>query len=347
MIKIKGNGVSGGIAIAKLHHFKSSDLSAVKKYAPDKVAEIKRLEDALKVADKELETLIQQANTRIGEEHAMIFSAHQMMLKDPEMRKNAFVKINDFNLDAAFAFKQTMSDMIDLFELSDNAYIKERISDLEDVTQRVLNILNDKDETIYSFEQDVILAAIDLLPSQTMHLDIKHIKGILLEKGSKTSHSAILARNLGIPAITGVDVSKLNEDVLVVMDGKLGELTVEPTKEMIQNYQEKLDAQLSLQSLYEAYKDKPALTKDQHRLNLAANIGVAHDLDEARFVNADGIGLFRTENQYLESNDFPTEKELYDVYVKTSEAFANNDIIIRTLDIGGDKNLSYLNMRKE
>src|SRR5690554_4213171 len=143
MIKIKGNGVSGGIAIAKLHHFKSSDLSAVKIYAPDKVAEIKRLEDALKVADKELETLIQQANTRIGEEHAMIFSAHQMMLKNPEMRKNAFVKINDFNLDAAFAFKQTMSDMIDLFELSDNAYIKERISDLEDVTQRVLNILNE------------------------------------------------------------------------------------------------------------------------------------------------------------------------------------------------------------
>jgi len=347
MIKIKGNGVSGGIAIAKLHHFKSSDLSAVKKYAPDKVAEIKRLEDALILADKELETLIKQATSRIGTEHAMIFSAHQMMLKDPEMRKNAFVKINDFNLDAAFAFKQTMSDMIDLFELSDNAYIKERISDLEDITHRVLNILSDKDETIYSFEQDVILAAIDLLPSQTMHLDIKHIKGIVLEKGSKTSHSAILARNLGIPAITGVDVSDLNEDALVVMDGKLGELILEPTTDIIQTYQEKLDDQLGLQKVYEAYKEKPAVTTDKHILRLAANIGVALDLDEALHVNADGIGLFRTENQYLESNDFPTEKELYDVYIKTSEAFANNEIIIRTLDIGGDKNLSYLNMRKE
>ena len=167
------------------------------------------------------------------------FSAQQMMLQDPDMLKNAYVKINDFNLDAAYAFKQTMSEMIDLFELSQNVYIQERVSDLEDITNRVLHILSGKDNNLYTFDKDVILVAVDLLPSQTMHLDTLHIKGIIIEKGSKTSHSAILARNLGIPAITGVEVSSLVENSFLIMDGSLGEIILEPSTEVVDVYKGK------------------------------------------------------------------------------------------------------------
>ncbi len=347
MTTIKGIGVSGGIAIAKVHHFKQSSQSTLKRYTNDTVAEVKRLNDALKLADNELELLVDQARISIGEEHAQIFSAQQMMLKDPDMLKNAYVKINDFKLEAAFAFKQTMREMIDLFELSDNSYIKERISDLNDITNRVINILEGKDQKHYTFNTDVILVAKDLLPSETINLDTKWIKGLLLEKGSKTSHSAILARNLGIPAIIGVDTTKFHDDEVLIMDGKTGTIIQEPTIDIIDKYRKSQDEYILRQQRYADIKDTLAKTKDDIRIHMAANIGVMHDIDDAIINQAEGVGLLRTENQYLESTDFPTEDELYAFYKQTSDQFKTNEVIIRTLDIGGDKNLSYLNLRKE
>ena len=347
MTKLKGNGVSSGIAIAKVHQFKLNNMFAMHKYATDKAFEIKRLGDALYKADKELENLTKQAEERIGDEHAQIFRAQQMMIKDPEMIKNAHVKINDFNLDAAYAFKQTMSEMIDMFELSDNPYIKERISDLEDISNRVLHILSGKTHSLYVFNEDVILVATDLVPSETINLDTTFIKGIVIEKGSKTSHSAILARNLGIPAITGVDVSKIHHDTLAIIDGHTGDILLEPSEDTIKTYQTKQQEALKLQSTYETIKDLKTATIDHHEVHLAANIGVDLDIQEALDANASGIGLLRTENQYLESDDFPTEDELFIFYEKVATSFETNEVTIRTLDIGGDKNLSYLNMRKE
>jgi phosphotransferase system enzyme I (PtsI) len=347
MTKLKGNGVSSGIAIAKVHQFKLNNMFAMNKYATDKAFEIKRLGDALYKADKELENLTKQAEERIGDEHAQIFRAQQMMIKDPEMIKNAHVKINDFNLDAAYAFKQTMSEMIDLFELSDNPYIKERISDLEDISNRVLHILSGKTHSLYVFNEDVILVATDLVPSETINLDTTFIKGIVIEKGSKTSHSAILARNLGIPAITGVDVSKIHHDTLAIIDGHTGDILLEPSEDTIKTYQTIQQEALKLQSTYETIKDLKTATIDHHEVHLAANIGVDLDIQEALDANASGIGLLRTENQYLESDDFPTEDELFIFYEKVATSFETNEVTIRTLDIGGDKNLSYLNMRKE
>ncbi|WIF88930.1 phosphoenolpyruvate--protein phosphotransferase [Acholeplasma laidlawii] len=347
MTKLKGNGVSSGIAIAKVHQFKLNNMFAMNKYATDKAFEIKRLGDALYKADKELENLTKQAEERIGDEHAQIFRAQQMMIKDPEMIKNAHVKINDFNLDAAYAFKQTMSEMIDMFELSDNPYIKERISDLEDISNRVLHILSGKTHSLYVFNEDVILVATDLVPSETINLDTTFIKGIVIEKGSKTSHSAILARNLGIPAITGVDVSKIHHDTLAIIDGHTGDILLEPSEDAIKTYETKQQEVLKLQSTYETIKDLKTATIDHHEVHLAANIGVDLDIQEALDANASGIGLLRTENQYLESDDFPTEDELFIFYEKVATSFETNAVTIRTLDIGGDKNLSYLNMRKE
>jgi phosphotransferase system enzyme I (PtsI) len=347
MTKIKGIGVSGGIAIAKVHHFKQISSASIKRLTKDTVAEVKRFDDALKLADFELEVLVDQARISIGEEHAQIFSAQQMMLKDPEMLKNAYVKIKDFSLEAAFAFKQTMREMIDLFELSDNAYIIERIADLNDITRRVINILEGKDNAHYIFDHDVILVANDLLPSETINLDTKHIRGILIEKGSKTSHSAILARNLGIPAIIGIDISKFSEDELLIIDGKAGEVILSPTEDIISEYQKIQQSVTEKQKKFDSIKDIPAITKDGVRIHMAANIGLDADIEEAKLHNAEGIGLLRTENQYLESDDFPTEDELKDFYQKTSDAFKDERVVIRTLDIGGDKNLSYLNFRKE
>src|SRR5690554_2516586 len=347
MTKIIGNGVSGGIAIATLHHFKPATLHEFRQYAEDKHHEVNRLNHALKKADLELSTLIKQAETRIGIEHAQIFSAQQMMLKDPDMLKNVYVKINDFNLDAAYAFKQTMSEMVDLLKLSENAYIKERISDIHDITDRVIHILMGKTDQRYFFDHDVILFAVDLLPSETMHLDPSHIKGLIIEKGSKTSHSAILARNLGIPAITGVNIANLESGKLSIMDGTSGKIILNPTSTEIDVYQSLIDEQLKKQRQYKNIKDDPALTKDGRILNLAANIGILEDNNDALNAGAKGIGLLRTENQYLESNDFPSEDELFKFYEKVTQSFKDEDVVIRTLDIGGDKNLSYLNMRKE
>lgn len=346
-MKLKGIGISKGIAIAKLHHFKPKSLTSFKTYATNRQEEVKRFESALKLGDAQLEKLIIQAKDRIGDEHAQIFSAQQMMLKDPELSKNVFVKINDFNLSAPYAFKQAMSEMIAQFELSDNVYILERISDLEDITDRILNILLGQDDIRYTFDEPVILLAIDLLPSETMHLDTKYIQGIITEKGSKTSHTAILARNLGIPAVTGLDISSLETGKVAILDGASGIVYANPDENTLASYKEKQQKLINLRSLYKDIKDEPAKTKDNHEVYLAANIGVRLDLEDAKDANAYGIGLLRTENQYLESDDFPTEEELFGFYQNVSSTFKDNTVTIRTLDIGGDKNLSYLNMRKE
>ncbi|HHX76451.1 MAG TPA: phosphoenolpyruvate--protein phosphotransferase [Acholeplasmataceae bacterium] len=346
-MKLKGIGISKGIAIAKLHHFKPKSLTSFKTYATNQQEEVKRFESALKKGDAQLEKLVMQAKERIGEEHAQIFSAQQMMLKDPELSKNVLVKINDFNLSAPYAFKQAMSEMIAQFELSENVYILERISDLEDITDRILNILLGQDDMRYTFDEPVILLAIDLLPSETMHLDTKYIQGIITEKGSKTSHTAILARNLGIPAVTGLDISSLESGKVAILDGGSGIVYANPDENTFIKYQEKQQKLLNLQSLYKEIKDDPAKTNDGHEVYLAANIGVISDLKEALDANAFGIGLLRTENQYLESDDFPTEDELLNFYLKVSDTFKGKTVTIRTLDIGGDKNLSYLNIRKE
>jgi len=346
-MKLKGIGISKGIAIAKLHHFKPKSLTSFKTYATNQQEEVKRFESALKKGDAQLEKLVMQAKERIGDEHAQIFSAQQMMLKDPELSKNVLVKINDFNLSAPYAFKQAMSEMIAQFELSENVYILERISDLEDITDRILNILLGQDDMRYTFDEPVILLAIDLLPSETMHLDTQYIQGIITEKGSKTSHTAILARNLGIPAVTGLDISSLESGKVAILDGGSGIVYANPDENTFIKYQEKQQKLLNLQSLYKEIKDDPAKTNDGHEVYLAANIGVISDLKEALDANAFGIGLLRTENQYLESDDFPTEDELLNFYLKVSDTFKEKTVTIRTLDIGGDKNLSYLNMRKE
>ncbi|WP_025725253.1 phosphoenolpyruvate--protein phosphotransferase [Acholeplasma granularum] len=347
MKKIKGIPVSSGIAIAKIHHLNETLNVSSSRYATNKDYELLRLTEAIKDANFELEGLVEQASQRIGTEHAQIFSAQQAMLNDPEVFNNAKTKIMDFNLEASFAFKQTMSEMIDLFELSNNPYIQARIPDLKDIIKRMLRILNDDVLTTEIFTEDIILTADDLLPSQTLHLDTKHIKGILIEVGSKTSHSAILARNLGIPAITGITVSELTDGTIAIIDGENGTLILSPDDQTIEVYKEKLETEKKKKNIYKQTKDEVATTKDGTVIHVAANVGLKEDVEAAMYFSSEGIGLLRTENQYMHSKTFPTENELKEFYLYSSEKFNKHEVVIRTLDIGGDKNLSYLNMRKE
>lgn len=346
MQTLKGIAVSSGVAIAKIHHLAETTQMSLKKFSTDKNVELNRFNETIKEAVSQLELLTLQSKTKIGQEHAEIFSAQTLMLKDPMLIERVTDKIMNHQLDAAYAFRQTMSEFIDMFEISDNLYIKERILDLKDVTKRVLDIFSQK-EMIQQPKYDMILVAKDLLPSETLHLDTRYIKGILTQFGSKTSHSAILSRHLGIPSISNIDVTGLEENAVVIMDGKKGLVIIHPTEEVL-TYYEDLKEKIRLEKeKFSVVKDLKIVTKDHKHIPILANIGTLDDIDESIHFGADGIGLLRTENQYMEQNDFPTEDELFEFYQKISERYQDKKIVVRTLDIGGDKNLSYLNIRKE
>ena len=340
MQTLKGMAVSSGVAIAKIHHLAETTQMSLRKFSTDKNLELVRFNETMKEAVSQLELLTLQSKTKIGQEHSEIFSAQTLMLKDPMLIERVTEKITKHQLDAAYAFRQTMSEFIDMFEISDNLYIKERILDLKDITKRVLDIFNQK-ENINQPKYDMILVAKDLLPSETLHLDTRYIKGILTQFGSKTSHSAILSRHLGIPSISNIDVTGLEENAVVIMDGKKGLVIIHPTEEVL-TYYEDLKEKIRLEKeKFSVVKDLKIVTKDHKHIPILANIGTLDDIDESIHFGADGIGLLRTENQYMEQNDFPTEDELFEFYQKISEHYQDKKIVVRTLDIGGDKNLSY------
>ncbi len=344
---IKGTKISGGYAHALIHHLNETPSLLIEKSGKGESFEIERFTQAKNKAREELDLLAKASVTRIGEEHASIFLAQKMMLEDPVVLELVTKKIKEEHVNATFAFKQTMSEMIDLFEISDNLYIKERILDLKDITKRMIQILSNEDKPHSLILKDVIIVTDDLTPSETMNLDTSYIKGIVTKNGSKTSHMAILARHLGIPAISGIDVGLLPENGSLIIDGEAGEVILMPSDEVILTYQLKQKALLEKQSKFNELINLDGQTKDLHHVNIYANIGSTSDINHALEHGAKGIGLLRTENQYMESKQFPTEKELTEFYQKTSNAFKESTVVIRTLDIGGDKNLDYLNMKPE
>lgn len=347
MHKQKGLPTSGGIAIAQIHHLYETPTLVLEKQGKGIRFELNRLNSALATAKDELNTLALHAKTRVGEEQASIFSAQSLMLADPMILELAAKKIETESLNAAYAFRTTISEMVDLFEASENLYIKERIIDLKDITKRVLHILSGSKEQTELINKDIILVAEDLMPSLTISLDTKFIKGIVTQSGSKTSHSAILARHLGIPAISGVDVAKLSENTLAIIDGSTGDIITNPNDEVVQSYQQKQSEIIKRKIVYNALKNKDGVTLDGKGVVISANIGNIQDLENAHLEGAKGIGLLRTETQYMELDDFPTEEDLVSFYKAVTTAFKNGKVVARTLDIGGDKDLPYLNNRNE
>ncbi|OEF99588.1 phosphoenolpyruvate--protein phosphotransferase [Vulcanibacillus modesticaldus] len=349
-MKIEGIAASKGIAIARAYLLENSELMIKKRKIKDIDAEINILEKALEKTISDLEEIKNKANRELGEDKSRIFLAHQLVLKDPEFIKMVKDKIKKEHLNAEFAINEVATGFIKEFEKMKDHYFIERATDIYDVTKRVLsNILGRDYLDLRTISGEVIIVAKDLTPSETIQLDKKYIKGFVTDLGGITSHSSILARSMEIPAVVGVkDVfKKVTNNALLILDGNTGEVIVNPSTDVIREYQIK-------QKKYEQHKvmlrrliDKPTITRDKHVVKLVANISSPDEVRDVIANGGEGIGLYRSEFLFLGAEKLPTEEEQFMAYKSVLQQMRGKPVVVRTLDIGGDKELSILNLPKE
>ena len=349
-MNIKGIAASNGIAIAKVFKLIDPDLTITKKTVTDVQAEVNLYKEAISETIKDLEKIKIKASKSLGEEEAAVFDAHINMANDPELTSQTLGKVESENVNAAFAFDEVSATFIAMFESMDNEYFRERAADIKDVKKRVLaHILGVKVNDPSTIDEEVIVIAEDLTPSDTAQLDRNYVKGFATNIGGRTSHSAIMARSLEIPAVVGTKT--ILEDVkdgdVLILDGLEGTVIVNPTEEQISEYQEiskKYDAQ---KAEWAKLKDAATVTKDGKHVELAANIGTPQDVTGVLANGGEGVGLYRTEFLYMGRDNFPTEDEQFEAYKAVLESMGDKPVVVRTLDIGGDKELPYLHLPKE
>jgi phosphoenolpyruvate-protein phosphotransferase (PTS system enzyme I) len=313
--------------------------------------EIERFKDSVQLSYNELEQIKEKARKDIGEEEAKIFEAHQMFLQDPEFIGAISEKIEQEQINAEAALEEVKQTFVVMFESMDNEYMRERAADLKDVSKRVLkNLLGVQDELASGFSEPVILVVNDLTPSDTAQLDREKVKGFVTQIGGRTSHSAIMARTMEIPAVVGVSniTSEIKTGELVIVNGLTGEVLVNPDENVVKSFEEKRLAYQKQKEEWAKLLHESSLTADGKRVELVANIGNPADALQAKQLGAEGIGLFRTEFLYMGRDSFPTEDEQFEAYKQVVQTMgAESPVVIRTLDIGGDKELSYLDLPKE
>lgn len=349
-MNIKGIAASAGIAIAKAYVLQEADISIEKKQDVNIDNEIKKLKDAISVSSKELEIIRDKTKENIDEEHAAIFDAHIQIINDPEIYDKTVNKINSDQVNADYALDEVTKSFISIFESMDNDYMKERAADIKDVTKRVLShILGIKVNDPTSINEEVIVIADDLTPSSTAQLNKMYVLGFITNIGGRTSHSAIMARSLEIPAIVGTKtiVNDVKDGDMIILDGLSGEVIINPSTELIEMYQQKQEKYESKKLIWNQFKDKPSKTIDGHQVELSANIGSPDDVDGILRNGGEGVGLYRTEFLYMGRDRLPTEDEQFEAYKEVLENLEGKPVVIRTLDIGGDKELPYLQMPKE
>lgn len=350
MLHIKGIGASAGIAVAKAFVMETPSFDIPSHKVEDVAAEKARFQDAIAQSKTELEAIREHTLRELGPDKAEIFSAHLLIVEDPEIVSQVNDKIESENMNAAKALDEVAQTMIMIFESMDNEYMRERAADVRDVTKRVMaHILGVTFVTPASISEEVIIIAEDLTPSDTAQLNRKYVKGFATNIGGRTSHSAIMSRSLEIPAVVGTKVAleKIKNGDLVIIDGTEGDVFVNPSEDLVKEYEGK-------RAEFEAYKEElkqlvneESITADGHKVKLAANIGTPNDLEGVLKNGSDAIGLYRTEFLYMDSETFPTEEEQYTAYKTVLEGMEGKQVVIRTLDIGGDKELSYLDLPKE
>ena len=346
---LQGKGVFEGIALGKLSFFKRKETNIVEIKIESPAEEIKRFEEARILAVEELRVLYEEALKNLGEEHAMIFKMQQVMVLDIEYYDSVKSIINSELINAESAVKKTSDMLASVFEAIEDEYMRERGADIKDISKRLIDVLVKGSSDKVSLSQPVIIAAEDLAPSETVQLDKSKVLGFITSKGSCNSHTAILARTMNIPAIIGVG-DELKEELdgkEIIIDGFSGKVYVEPDLRTVTRMEEKIQADLEKKKLLERLKGKETVTADGKRINLYANIGDVSDLKAVFENDAEGIGLFRSEFLYLENEDFPTEQQQFEVYKEVAEKMKNKKVIIRTLDIGADKQASYFNIPDE
>ncbi|KRO16700.1 phosphoenolpyruvate--protein phosphotransferase [Lacticaseibacillus saniviri] len=349
--QLKGIAASDGIATAKAYMLVQPDLSFSKASIDDPKKEIDRLHSALDQSNAELKLIREKAAESLGEEEAQVFDAHMMILADPEFTGAVESKISDDHENAEAALKDVSDMFIATFEaMTDNAYMQERAADVRDVSTRVLaHLLGVSLPNPALINEEVIVIAHDLTPSDTAQLNKKFVKAFVTDIGGRTAHSAIMARSLEIPAVVGTQ--SITQDVkdgqMVAVDGLTGDVIVEPSADDIARFQKEADAYAKQKAEWETLKTATSITADGKHYDVAANIGTPKDLDGVLANGAEGIGLYRTEFLYMDSAELPTEDDQFEAYKKVLETMSPKPVVVRTMDIGGDKHLPYLPLPEE
>ena len=350
MTLLKGIAASSGIVLAKAYRLIEPDLSFEKRKVEDTAKEVERFQVALSVSKDELEAIREKAKVELGEDNAAIFEAHLLVLSDPELISPIEDKIKNEQVNAEYALKETADMFITMFEQMDNDYMKERAADIRDVTKRLhAHLLGVQLPNPSMISEEVIIVAEDLTPSDTAQLNRQFVKGFTTDIGGRTSHSAIMARSMEIPAIVGTKT--VTEDVkdgdFLIIDGLKGEVHINPTDETIASYKEEQIRYEEKKAEWAKLVNEKTVTADGEHVELAANIGTPDDLEGVKNNGGEAVGLYRTEFLYMGRDQLPTEEEQFDAYKAVLEGMDGKPVVVRTLDIGGDKELPYLDLPKE
>ena len=348
---LQGIAASDGIAIAKVYTLTEPDLTVTKVTVEDSEKEVSRLDDALAASIKDVELIKETALKNLGEEEAQVFDAHLMVLSDPELIGQVKDSITSNKVNAESALKEVTDMFISIFAgMEDNPYMQERAADIRDVSKRILaHLLGVKIPSPATIKDEVIIVAADLTPSDTAQLNRQYVKAFVTDIGGRTSHSAIMARSLEIPAIVGTKevTSTAKDGDIIIVDGLTGDVFLNPSEEVIAEYRAKAEAFAAQQAEWEKLKDSKTYTKDGHQVELAANIGTPKDLEGVVNNGAEGVGLYRTEFLYMDSHEMPTEQDQFEAYKAVLEGMNGKPVVVRTMDIGGDKELPYLPLPHE
>lgn len=349
MNQYKGKSVYGGIAIGRIHLMEKNKQRIMRNKIEDTAAEIRRFDAARAEAKRQLVKLYNSAAAEVGETNAAIFEIHQLLLDDEDYVGAVKNIIREQGVNAEYAVGVTEDNFCEMFSSMDDAYMKERAADMKDISEHVIKILSDTDADFATPDEPVIILADDLAPSETARLDKNLVLSFVTVHGSVNSHTAILARMMGIPAVIGTEIalSPELEGKIAVVDGFEGSVYINPDTETLTRMRKRHDDAQKEQRLVQKLKGKENVTKDGKKILVYANIGNIRELDDVLENDAGGVGLFRSEFVYLERKTCPTEEEQFQIYKKAAETMAGKRVIIRTIDIGADKQADYFGLEKE
>lgn len=350
MVKFNGKGVYGAVAIGKISVFNRQEASVRRYHIKDTQAEIKRLELAKKRSTEQLQEIYNKALKEVGETNAQIFEIHMMMIEDEDYNESIVNIIETQMVNAEYAVAVTSDNFAAMFSSMDDAYMQVRAADVKDISNRIINNFASQSNENNSVDEKVVICADDLAPSETVSLDKNKVLAFVTAYGSSNSHTAILARNMNIPAVIGVGdefLTHIKNGETIIVDGFTGDIYIDPDEAVLKAMTKKQSEDIEKKNLLLSLKGKENITIDGTKIDIFANIGGVDNIGAVLLNDAGGIGLFRSEFLYLENSDFPSEEQQFSAYKKVLESMAGKKVIIRTMDIGADKQVDYFNLDKE
>ena len=347
MEQFTGKSIFGGIAIGKIQFYSQNKQQVKRRKVENVECEIARYEQAKEKAIHKLQELYHKAVAEVGESNAMIFEVHKMMLEDEDYNESVHHIIRLEGVNAEYAVATTGDNFSLMFSEMEDEYFKARAADVKDISERVIQILLGLNENEKTVKEPVIIVEEDLAPSETVQMDKSKLLAFVTRFGSSNSHTAILARTMNIPALIGVEISEEWDGKMAIVDGKKGKIYIDPDTLTLENYTKECKREEEHKALLLQLKGEPDITKNGRKIKLYANIGCVADVSNVLANDAAGIGLFRSEFLYLEKEDYPTEEEQFQVYKTVVQNMGGKKVVIRTLDIGADKQIDYFNMEKE